>query len=54
MKTLRLQICHLYCYPGQERLFLKEKMAWNIPKWGECGERIALQKKGLTVNQLTT
>lgn len=22
-----------------------KEMAWNIPKWGECGERIALQRK---------
>ena len=41
-------------YPGQERLFLKEKMVWNFQKWGESGERVAgVRKKELTLNWLT-
>ncbi|MBU1184863.1 MAG: hypothetical protein KJ663_06760 [Proteobacteria bacterium] len=31
--------------PGQERLFLEEKVAWNFPKWGEDGERITKERK---------
>jgi hypothetical protein len=32
-------------YPGQEGLFLKEKVACNSLKWGESGERIAMGRK---------
>jgi hypothetical protein len=27
-------------HPGQENLFLKEKVVWNFRKWGEDGEKI--------------
>jgi hypothetical protein len=41
-------------YPGQKRLFLKEKGAWNFQKWGKDGERFGMQKnKGLSCHYLT-
>jgi hypothetical protein len=36
----------LRLYSGQERLFLKEKVAGNFPKWGEDGERTTKVRKG--------
>jgi hypothetical protein len=32
-------------HPGQERLFFKEKVVWNVQKWGECGEKMTEQRK---------
>jgi hypothetical protein len=43
-----LEIFYQDYYPGQKRLFLKEKVAWDFLKWGQRGDKMTRKEKGVT------